>query len=312
VFVLQSMALMTLNDAKHGTIRKVLAAAQEARQIWGGDDNGDVRMWDADAGTLLFSGTTPDHRRCVAIASIRQSEIWTGVAGGSIIRWCVRSLAQLQPPLLHCCDDLNALVGGHGDVVAVSGGGDSVCIWTHSLLHAPCSDPRKSCDIVVRFPNEEVLCLCASGETPGRLYCGTHATLTVYDLKQRCILHRISMAHSGGVTDIVEVFNTSRRRPQLWAVHGNREIGVWDALDFGARVLHRGHGTSMIIHASLSKMSRTLSTLFSGGVGRCVASPDGCVWTASMDGDVDVWRVKNERHVSNRFSSLIKNVFILY
>jgi hypothetical protein len=29
-----------------------------------------------------------------------------------------------------------------------------------------------------------------------------------------------------------------------------------------------------------------------------VASPDGCVWTASIDGDVDVWRVKNERHVS--------------
>jgi hypothetical protein len=35
-----------------------------------------------------------------------------------------------------------------------------------------------------------------------------------------------------------------------------------------------------------------------GGVGRCVSSPDGCVWTASIDGNVDVWRVKNERHVS--------------
>jgi len=39
--------------------------------------------------------------------------------------------------------------------------------------------------------------------------------------------------------------------------------------------------------------------VFAGGVGRCVASPDGCVWTASIDGDVDVWRVKNERHVSH-------------
>lgn len=29
-----------------------------------------------------------------------------------------------------------------------------------------------------------------------------------------------------------------------------------------------------------------------------MATPDGCVWTASIDGDVDVWRVKNERHVS--------------
>ena len=156
----------------------------------------------------------------------------------------MRSLAQLQPALLHCCDDLNALVGGHGDVVAVSGGGDSVCIWMESHLSADSSTSTsgKSTDIVLRFPNEEVLCLCASAEIPGRLYCGTHATLTVYDLKQRCILHCINMAHSGGVTDMVEVYNTSRCRPQIWAVHGNREIGVWDALDFGARVLHRGHG----------------------------------------------------------------------
>ena len=242
VFVLQSLALITLNDAKHGTMRKVLAAAQEARQVWGGDDNGDVRMWDADTGTLLFSDTTPDHRRCVAIAAIRQTEIWTGVAGGGIVRWCVRTLAQLQPRLVHFCDDLNALVGGHGEVVAVSGGGDSVCIWMESHLSADSSTSGKSTDIVLRFPNEEVLCLCASAEIPGRLYCGTHATLTVYDLKQRCILHCINMAHSGGVTDMVEVYNTSRCRPQIWAVHGNREIGVWDALDFGARVLHRGHG----------------------------------------------------------------------
>ena len=246
VFVLQSLALITLNDAKHGTMRKVLAAAQEAGQVWGGDDNGDIRMWDADAGTLLFCGTTPDRRRVVAIAAIGQTEIWTGVAGGSIIRWCVRSLAQLEPRLAHFCDDLNALVGGHGDVLAISGGGDSVCVWMESHMRAETCDGRQSSDIVLRFPNEEVLCLCASAEIPGRLYCGTHATLSVYDLHQRCILHCISMAYSGGVTDMVEVYNTSRCRPQLWAVHGNREIGVWDALDFGARVLHRGHGTIAI------------------------------------------------------------------
>jgi hypothetical protein len=243
VFVLQSLALITLNDAKHGTMRKVLAAAQEARQVWGGDDNGDIRMWDADSGTLLFSNRTPDHRRVVAIAAVRQTEIWTGVAGGSIIRWSVSSLTQLEPRLAHFCLDLNALVAGHGDVLAISGGGDSVCVWMESQLKF---DSTQNSDIVLRFPNEEVLCLCASAEIPGRLYCGTHATLTVFDLHQRCILHCISMAYSGGVTDLVEVYNTSRCRPQLWAVHGNREIGVWDALDFGARVLHRGHGTFVV------------------------------------------------------------------
>jgi hypothetical protein len=242
VFVLHSLALITLNDPKHGTMRKVLTAAPDARQVWGGDDNGDVRMWDADAGNLLFSDSTPDHRRCIAIAAIKRTEIWAGLAGGSIIRWCVRTLAQLEPQLAHVSDDLNALVGGHGDVLAVSGGGDSVCIWMESHLHTEFSSIKKHSDIVLRFPNEEVLCLCSSAEIPGRLYCGTHATLTVYDLKQRCILHCINMAHSGGVTDMVEVYSTSRCRPQLWAIHGNREIGVWDAVDFGARVLHRGHG----------------------------------------------------------------------
>lgn len=245
VFVLQNLALITLNDAKHGTMRKVLASALGARQVWGGDDNGDVRMWDADSGTLLFSDTTPDHRRCVSIAAIKQTEIWIGVAGGSIIRWCVRSLLQLEPQLAHFCNDLNALVGGHGDILALSGGGDSVCIWMESHLRMESNNCRKKSDIVLHFPNEEVLCLCSSAEIPGRLYCGTHASLTVYDLNQRCILHCINMAHSGGVTDMVEVYNSSRCRPQIWAVHGNREIGVWDALDFGARVLHRGHGTSI-------------------------------------------------------------------
>jgi hypothetical protein len=294
VFVLQSLALITLNDAKHGTMRKVLAAAQNARQIWGGDDNGDVRMWDADTGTLLFNDTTPENRRCVAIAAIKQTEIWIGIAGGSIIRWCVRTLGQLQPQLAHSCDDLNALVNGYGDVLAVSGGGDSVCIWMESHLFT--SESKRNSDIIIRFPNEEVLCLCFSADIPGRLYCGTHATLTVYDINQRCCIHCINMAHSGGVTDLVEVHSSSRCRPQIWAVHGNREIGVWDALDFGARVLHRGHGKLLLLFVVLAHVPS-----FLGAVGRCVASPDGCVWTASIDGDVDVWRVKNERHVRDNF-----------
>mmetsp|Transcript_25577 Transcript_25577/g.60406 ORF Transcript_25577/g.60406 Transcript_25577/m.60406 type:complete len:283 (-) Transcript_25577:86-934(-) len=207
---------------------------------------------------------TRDSRRVCAIVD-GGSEVWVGCAGGGVCRFDVQ-----------CFEQRGVLQGHTADVVAMSshnttvwtGSANGICVW-HVNAGA---DPTLVKEVGAE--GHEILCLMASTDGT-RLYCGTHSSLIIFSTEnwEYCRLKEINMEYSGGCTDIVEV----NRDPscEVWCIHGNSEIGIWDVQTNSGQSMHKGYGA----------------------VCKLLALPNNEVWSAANDGSVIVSNAKNKRTI---------------